>query len=771
MLMRPRWLALRIAAWVCAAGFIAGPVWAQSPGQDHILIVDVTVNGQRVRGAQEVGRSADGRWSIPSSLWTELRWLAPRALVQDGVLTGHAWLDQIEGLQLSFDPASQSLVIRAPAAAFATHRLGLGEQTAAAPDAGGMGAYANYELHAGHSGGHTHWTGGMEWVGFAPGVRLTSSAYYRDQQQGRGRWVRLDTGVEFSDVASMRSLRVGDQVTSAGLWGRPVRIGGVGLGTRFSMHPAFVSFAMPTVRGEAVLPSTIDVLVNQNRVASVQVPAGPFEWSQLPTLTGRGDLQLSVTDLMGRKTEIVQPYLVSDQLLRPGLVDYAVEAGRIREDYGYRNGGYGRHVLLGQYRRGVSEGLTAEVRFERLAHQRTAGAGLVWKTGGWGLMQATAAASERDGQTGHAGSVGLDVPGQVASVQMRASRSSRSFAQLGADNPDAVARATDRIGLLVPWSRGGVGLTWVQRRYWNAEPQRFWILSASASFGTRFFLSAYLQSAYFERSQRSVGVHLVWPLGPRSQAWAQVARQPEATSGGLGWASSLLPGPGWAHRLYASEDGRLAARLERRGALADWRSDLDAKDGDAYVGTGVSGSLVLLGGHLRLARRIEGSFAVVRVGEVAGVPVYRDQHEVGVTDADGIIVLNDLRPYQTNRIHVDPNDLPMDAVFDALQLKLSPALGAGVYADLGVRRVQPMTLRLLGADGRVVPAGTVVQVRGRALERTVGYDGKLFEPDGSEALEYEGTVSGRSCRFRSPAAQAPGEPDVPVNVQCREAPP
>jgi outer membrane usher protein len=144
---------------------------------------------------------------------------------------------------------------------------------------------------------------------------------------------------------------------------------------------------------------------------------------------------------------------------------------------------------------------------------------------------------------------------------------------------------------------------------------------------------------------------------------------------------------------------------------------------------------------------------------------------VGVTDADGVIVLNDLRPYQSNRIHVDPNDLPMDAVFEHLQLKLSPALGAGVYADLGVRRVQPMTLRLLGPHGQVVPPGTVLQVLGLAAERTVGYDGKLFEPEGSPHRVYIGSVAGRSCRFRAPVAPAPGEPGAPVTVHCEETPP
>ncbi|MDP2021818.1 MAG: hypothetical protein Q8L16_13075, partial [Hydrogenophaga sp.] len=101
--MPRRWLAVRIAALACWAVLSAGPVWAQARGQDRILILDVTVNGQRLNGAQEVGQSADGRWSLPSALWTELRWLAPQALVSEGPLAGHAWLDQMPGVQLAFD--------------------------------------------------------------------------------------------------------------------------------------------------------------------------------------------------------------------------------------------------------------------------------------------------------------------------------------------------------------------------------------------------------------------------------------------------------------------------------------------------------------------------------------------------------------------------------------------------------------------------------------------------------------------------------------------
>lgn len=748
------------------------PGHAASPEEDRLLVLDLTLNGQRLDSPQEVGRSATGRWSLPRPLWSGLRLRAePAAVAGEGLLKGHAWLDGIPGVQLDYDAERQSLAIQVPATAFDHFRVGPEDPGAHVQGPGGQGAYINYDLNTRHAAGEARWSGGLEWVGFAPGLRVTSSHYYRSGSPDRGRWIRLDTGAEIHDAARMRSLRIGDQITSAGLWGLPVRIGGIGFGTRFALQPGFLPHALPSVRGEASLPSTLDLLVNQTRVASEHVPAGPFEWHRLPVLTGRGDLHLQVTDLQGSRVEIVQPYLVSTQLLQPGLADFSIEMGRVREDYGIRSGRYGRPVLLGQYRRGVSDRLTAELRLERLPDQLTVGVGGVWKVGDWGLMQATLAGSERANEHGHARSLGLDVPGRWASLQLRSARASPHFAQLGADTPPSVQRMSHRVSLQFPWSHGGAGLTWVNRQYWTAAPQRFWILSVSAAIGSRFFLSAFVQASRSDDRHRLLGLSLVMPLQHNAHAWTQVSHSSTGSRAGLGWAQPLPPGPGWGHHLYATSDGHMAARLERRGMSADWRTEVDAQDHRVNYGAGLRGSLVFMGGHMRPARTIQGSFALLKVGNIAGIPVYRDQHSMGVTDADGFIVLNDLRPHQDNGIHVDPNDLPMDTVFELLQLRLAPALGSGVFADLGVRRARPLTLRLHGPDGQVAPTGTQVRALDDGSLRTVGFEGKFFEPDWSAGRVYESVMGEIRCNFRAPEPPAGNPAPGPADAHCLESPP
>ena len=89
---------------------------------------------------------------------------------------------------------------------------------------------------------------------------------------------------------------------------------------------------------------------------------GPFTIDRLPAITGAGQMQVVVTDALGRQQVITQPYYSGRTLLRQGLNEYSFEAGAIREDYGLRSNAYGDLILAGTFRRGLTERL----------HRRTA---------------------------------------------------------------------------------------------------------------------------------------------------------------------------------------------------------------------------------------------------------------------------------------------------------------------------------------------------------------------------------------------------------------
>jgi hypothetical protein len=77
--------------------------------------------------------------------------------------------------------------------------------------------------------------------------------------------VRLDSTWTLDFPERLATLRVGDAISASGAWGRSVRFGGVQFGTNFSTQPTLVTTPLLYAQGEAIVPSTVDVFVNNRR--------------------------------------------------------------------------------------------------------------------------------------------------------------------------------------------------------------------------------------------------------------------------------------------------------------------------------------------------------------------------------------------------------------------------------------------------------------------------------------------------------------------------
>ena len=136
--------------------------------------------------------------------------------------------------------------------------------------------------------------------------------------------------------------------------------------------------------GEAALPSTVDLYVDNALRMSREVPSGPFSIQDLPVTTGQGDARLVVRDILGREQVITQPFYATPRLLRQGLHDYSYELGFVRRNFGTDSNNYGRALAVGSHRLGITEQFTGEIHGELLGHQQTLGLGgvLLWPARG-----------------------------------------------------------------------------------------------------------------------------------------------------------------------------------------------------------------------------------------------------------------------------------------------------------------------------------------------------------------------------------------------------
>jgi outer membrane usher protein len=261
--------------------------------------------------------------AIPQSNWDELHLRLPTGSpprVIDG--EQHVLLATAGPLRWHIDESTQTLELEAPASAFVGQRVEAGAGLPRVTQPSIWAPFINYDAewqrrtHS-PSAADVLWEAGA----FSPLGDFSSTALARTE----GRNVRLDTRWQHDDPEHLARLKVGDAISQGGAWGRALRFGGVQWGTDFSLQPGFLSFPLPALRGEASLPSTLDVYVNNTQRLQSRLQAGPFDLSELPVVTGQGEIRTVVRDLLGREQVVVTPYYVSPALLKPGLSALSVE--------------------------------------------------------------------------------------------------------------------------------------------------------------------------------------------------------------------------------------------------------------------------------------------------------------------------------------------------------------------------------------------------------------------------------------------------------------
>jgi outer membrane usher protein len=134
-------------------------------------------------------------------------------------------LNAINGLSYRVDEARQALLIEAPASAFqSTHLNGLTDN-AVVPTPSPLGGFLNYDFFAQYLQGRGEINSLIELGAFNSFGIVVSNLLLRDISADP-HFIRLDTTWTLDKPERMASLRLGDTISRAGIWGRSVRMGG-----------------------------------------------------------------------------------------------------------------------------------------------------------------------------------------------------------------------------------------------------------------------------------------------------------------------------------------------------------------------------------------------------------------------------------------------------------------------------------------------------------------------------------------------------------------
>ncbi|HEY4547392.1 MAG TPA: fimbria/pilus outer membrane usher protein, partial [Pedomonas sp.] len=688
--------------------------WASNGAQDlEAALLEVRLNGQPQGEAALFARDADGViYASRASLeaW-RMRQFSSRTVVLDGE-TYYA-LGGVNGLTATVDEATQSLDISALATLFNVNdaRLDGGETGPMTTSA--WGGFLNYDVYAQHGDGDTIVSGFFEAGVYSPHGYGTTRFLMPGGRDGAG-LVRLETSWSIDDPERMRSLRVGDGITRGGIGGTPLRFSGVQFARNFAVQPGFITLPMPTVGGSAALPSTVDVYVNNALRGSQDVPAGPFQITDVPVMTGAGDVRLVVRDALGRETVTTQSYFASTQILRRGLHDYSYEVGFLRQDYARRSNSYGDLAVSATHRYGFTDRLTGEAHLEATADQRMASLSAGTLLPGVGVFTVSAAASQGDKGTGGMVGLGFESLWRTVSFGARTELTTRNYDYVGLASDRRAVAQTTQVYAGLPTSFGSVNLNYLYRD--SRDDSDVEMAGASAMFriGDIGALNLTAQQSLSGQKNTMLGAYLSIPLGPRRTASTRVQHTGGRTSLGASLQQNLPEGEGMGYRadVERGADERLYGQFSYQTDFGRYDVEATRTNGKAAVRATVSGSVGLIEGDVFTARRLEQSFAAVKVGEVKGVQVYAENQPVAKTNSKGVAIIPRLRPYEKNTVRIEQSDLPLDLASGAFEKTVRPYNRSGVIVEFAAELSHGALMTVLQEDGSPLPAGAKVRVAG-----------------------------------------------------------
>jgi outer membrane usher protein len=759
---------------------------ASGANGDEKLLLDVWVNGHSIGKIGEFTLRRSKLMARPDEL-RDLGFRVPDAFAsKPGTLIA---LSELHGLTWTIDQKNQVLRVTASDSALVPTVLQLeGRETSTGHRTieSGTGMTLNYDVSGTFTGGQSGGTSSVGLRGFAPWGIISSDwlgyAGSTSGSSGGTKAIRLDSAYSLADVNSLRRYTVGDFITSGLSWNRSFHIEGAQVRSDFSMRPDLITFPLPTLTGSAAVPSTVQVLVNGNVVASNQVDPGPFEIQQLPVISGAGTITMTMTNAMGQQVSVTQPFYGGSSLLAPGLQTYSAQTGLVRRNWGAASNDYGKMAGTALYRRGLTQNLTIEATAEGTSGAIMAGAGGAASARRLGIVNFDVALSSASGQLGELYSIGAQRIGTKFSLGGSAVLASRNYRDVASMNGSGIPRKQlNAFASISQRHFGSVGVAYaevdedaspVAIHGSVAQSQHSHIVTANYSMQfhrVSFYASEYKSLDSGGSTTMQLGITI--PLGRRSSASLSGS---SAGSGQAQVQQSAVRVGDWGYQGYVSagNGSHEFGQVQYKSPVGLFTAGLDQSGGQTTVRVESQAALSLVDNGLFPSNTVYDSFAIVDTAPVDHVHVYQENRDVGTTNKAGRLLVPDMRAFDVNHLGIEPNDIPPDASMSIDKKVVRPQDRSGVVVRFPIQFSHAALLKLVDAARLPLPLGSTATLRATGAVIPVGYDGDAYaeglSPHNELAVELP---NGRHCTVAFDYKPVPGNIPSIGPLRCLEKKP
>ncbi|MEI6804950.1 MAG: fimbria/pilus outer membrane usher protein [Myxococcaceae bacterium] len=624
---------------------------------------------------------------------------------------------------------------------------------------------------------------------FSPFGTLTQGVAISNTNFDNTSLARLNTTWMYSTSEHQLTASAGDFVSGSLNWTQSIRLGGLQLRRNFATRPSQVLMSLPSLAGSAAVPSVAELFVNNKLYNTQPVGSGPFILNNLPMLSGPSEVKMLVKDANGNIQEISGSFFPNSQILKKGLVDFSLDAGFARRNFGGFSFDYDPRIVgSGNLRYGLIEHLTLESHIE-------GGAGLI----NGGLASTTNIVPYNILGLSFSNSYyeqlyGLQVTGNWRFLMhgwgLYASSSRRFFDYRNLGFATALASVTqssllnslnglaqDQVGLSFP-SFKNLNVSLQALHTISSNQQEIWTVSSNLNY--KIWRSIQLRgNAYMQFGDtRQLGVYLSLNI-PLGQAYSgsvggglssqQLSGQAQLTKGNGGNTGDL----GW--QLYHNESS--ANRLT--GAWGVYNSPigiLQGRTGLTYpalnTNLNLNGSVVLVSEGLFMAPPVRNSFAVVKTGG-KGIMVSRNGRLVGTTGKSGKLLVPGLMPFRHNQITLNLDNLPLMAEMPETEADATPKDKTGVLVSMGqLKMVAGAIVILTDPSGKFLPVGNSVTIGQNTAELfTVGEGGQAYLTGLEEHNRISSFFGKTACKAEFDFKPDPNTQQVVGPIVCKPVEP
>lgn len=612
-------------------------------------------------------------------------------------------------------------------------------------------------------------------------------------------WNSVRTYVKRALPGIRGELSFGENYTS-GVFFSGVAYQGIELASDDRMLPESQRGYAPVIRGVARTNAQVSVHQNGQEIYRTTVAPGPFEISDLYPTSYNGDLDVTVLEADGTRSQFSVPFAAVPESMRPGASRYSFTLGRTRD-------AAAKDLFADvTYQYGLSNSLTPNggLRISNDYQAVAMGVTHVSALGALGLNTTYSHAVLAQGKRANGWMAGVTYSKTFQRTETTFSLASyrystQNYRELGDVQSERRYQRDSDIGLSSSYRQrsrfdislnqrlgkaGSLYLSGLTQDYYGSSRRVTQLqagytvvfendISLSLAFQRQRVFSGQSAGASFlentENRGSSVVVTVFFPLGPRgsdsrpffsssvNRANGENTYQ-ASVSGTLGQGQSMNYGLDVNHA--HDDQNTIGGNLHKQ--FANVSMGINASHGPGYWQAAASarGAVAIHSGGITFGPYLSDTFALIEAKGATGAKVFNGQGTA--IDSNGYALMPSLVPYQRNQVGLMPEGMNSKVELNDGQRQVVPYAGAAIKVRFKTRSGNALLIKALREDGNPVPMGADVLDEQGVVIGMVG--------QGSQTYVRTGNVRGRLMLRWGEAAEERCELHYDVQQEDQQQP-